>query len=115
MYTKDQLNDLYERIVKTIDISNEMFDTAEKEYEDLGNYYLEQYGLSNGTKKVYIQKGFSKDDTGAYFEDIYVTVNIDDTVYFTLDVDVADYVGELPDDEFLFGFNVEVIDNAQIA
>lgn len=30
MYTKDQLNDLYERIVKTIDISNEMFDVAEK-------------------------------------------------------------------------------------
>ena len=39
MYTKDQLNDLYERIVKTIDISNEMFDTAEKEYEDLGYNY----------------------------------------------------------------------------
>lgn len=38
MYTKDQLNDLYERIVKTIDISNEMFDTAEKEYEDLGDW-----------------------------------------------------------------------------
>lgn len=38
MYTKDQLNDLYERIVKTIDISNEMFDVAEKEYTDLGNW-----------------------------------------------------------------------------
>ena len=38
MYTKDQLNDLYERIVKTIDISNEMFDTAEKEYKDLGDW-----------------------------------------------------------------------------
>ena len=86
-----------------------------KEYEDLGNYYLEQYGLSNGTKKVYIQKGFSKDDTGAYLVDIYVTVNIDDTVYFTLDVDVADYAGDLPDDEFWFGFNVEVIDNSQTA
>ena len=84
-----------------------------KEYEDLGNYYLEQDGLSNGTKKVYIQKGFSKDDTGAYLVDIYVTVNIDDTVYFTLDVDVADYAGDLPDDEFLFGFNVEAIDNSQ--
>lgn len=36
MYTKEQLNDLYERIVKTIDISNEMFDNAEKEYLDLG-------------------------------------------------------------------------------
>jgi hypothetical protein len=38
MYTKDQLNDLYERIVKTIDISNEMFDVAEKEYKELGNW-----------------------------------------------------------------------------
>lgn len=38
MYTKEQLNDLYERIVKTIDISNEMFDVAEKEYTDLGNW-----------------------------------------------------------------------------
>lgn len=36
MYTKEQLNDLYERIVKTIDISNEMFDVAEKEYRELG-------------------------------------------------------------------------------
>ena len=38
MYTKDQLNDLYERIVKTIDISDKMFDDAEKEYTDLGNW-----------------------------------------------------------------------------
>ena len=26
MYTKEQLNDLYERVVKTIDISDKMFD-----------------------------------------------------------------------------------------
>ncbi len=36
MYTKEQLNELYERIVKTIDISNEMFDIAEEEYTTLG-------------------------------------------------------------------------------
>ncbi len=36
MYTKSQLNDLYERIVKDIDISDELFDTAEKEYRALG-------------------------------------------------------------------------------
>lgn len=36
MYTKDQLNDLYERIVKDIDISHELFDVAEKEYKALG-------------------------------------------------------------------------------
>ena len=36
MYTKDQLNDLYERIVKDIDISNELFDAAEEEYNALG-------------------------------------------------------------------------------
>lgn len=38
MYTKDQINDLYERIVKDIDISNELFDSAEQEYEELGKW-----------------------------------------------------------------------------
>lgn len=38
MYTKSQLNDLYERIVKDIDISDELFDTAEKEYRALGSW-----------------------------------------------------------------------------
>lgn len=38
MYTKEQLNELYERIVKTIDISNEMFDVAEQEYKNLGDW-----------------------------------------------------------------------------
>ncbi len=36
MYTKDQLNDLYERIVKDISISNNLFDAAEDEYMALG-------------------------------------------------------------------------------
>ena len=36
MYTKDQLNDLYERIVKDINISDELFDAAEQEYNALG-------------------------------------------------------------------------------
>lgn len=38
MYTKENLNDLYERIVKNIDISDEMFDNAKQEYTDLGNW-----------------------------------------------------------------------------
>lgn len=38
MYTKDQLNDLYERIVKDIDISDELFDAAEQEYNALGSW-----------------------------------------------------------------------------
>lgn len=38
MYTKEQLNDLYERYVKTIDISNDMFDAAEREYMQLGRW-----------------------------------------------------------------------------
>lgn len=57
MYTKDQLNDLYERIVKTIDISNEMFDAAEKEYTDLGNWIdrvTPQYRIS-----IYSQGSFA--------------------------------------------------------
>lgn len=36
MYNKELLNDLYERIVRTIDISNDMFDEAEKAYMDMG-------------------------------------------------------------------------------
>ncbi len=38
MYTKEQLNDLYERVIKTIEISDEMFDNAEKAYTDLGQW-----------------------------------------------------------------------------
>lgn len=36
MYNKNQLNDLYERVVEDIDISDELFDAAEQEYKDLG-------------------------------------------------------------------------------
>ena len=38
MYTKSELNSLYERVIKTIDISNEMFDVAEKAYKELGDW-----------------------------------------------------------------------------
>ena len=38
VYTKEQINDLYERIVKDIDISNELFDDAETEYIALGQW-----------------------------------------------------------------------------
>lgn len=57
MYTKEQLNNLYERIVKTIDISNEMFDAAEQEYLQLGNWIdkaMPQYDIS-----VYTQGSFA--------------------------------------------------------
>jgi len=36
MYNKEQLNNLYERIAKAIDISDDLFDAAETEYTDLG-------------------------------------------------------------------------------
>lgn len=57
MYTKEQLNDLYERIVKTIDISNNMFDSAEQEYMQLGKWIDQetpQYNIS-----VYAQGSFA--------------------------------------------------------
>lgn len=57
MYRKEQLNDLYERMVKAIDISNEMFDKAEKEYTDLGNWIdraTPQYKIS-----IYPQGSFA--------------------------------------------------------
>lgn len=57
MYTKEQLNDLYERIVRTIDISDDMFDTAEREYKQLGDWIDQktpQYSIS-----VYAQGSFA--------------------------------------------------------
>ncbi len=42
MYTKEQLNDLYERIIKAIDITDELFEAAEKEYIDMGNWIDEK-------------------------------------------------------------------------
>ena len=57
MYSKDQLNELYERIVKTIDISNEMFDVAEQEYSELGKWIdrvTPQYKIS-----IYSQGSFA--------------------------------------------------------
>lgn len=38
MYTKERLNDLYERVVKDIDISDALFDAAEREYTELGKW-----------------------------------------------------------------------------
>ena len=38
MYSKDDLNALYERVVKDIDISETLFDTAEREYMALGQW-----------------------------------------------------------------------------
>lgn len=38
MYSNEQLNEIYEKIVKAIDISDALFDSAEKEYIDLGNW-----------------------------------------------------------------------------
>ncbi len=57
MYTKEQLNDIYERIVENIDISNDMFDTAEREYTQLGNWIDQEtpkYSIS-----VYPQGSFA--------------------------------------------------------
>ncbi len=42
MFTKDKLNDLYERVIKTIEISDRMFDEAEKAYKDLGAWIDKQ-------------------------------------------------------------------------
>lgn len=41
-YNKEQLNNLYERVIKTIEISDEMFDGAEKAYKDLGAWIDKQ-------------------------------------------------------------------------
>lgn len=42
MYSKDDLNALYRTIAANIDISDEMFDAAEKEYTDLGKWIDEE-------------------------------------------------------------------------
>jgi hypothetical protein len=57
MYTKEQLNDLYERIAKTIDITDELFEAAEKEYNDMSRWIDEQtqdYNIS-----IYSQGSFA--------------------------------------------------------
>lgn len=57
MYTKEQLNDLYERIAKTIDITDELFEAAEKEYNDMSSWIDEQtqdYNIS-----IYSQGSFA--------------------------------------------------------
>ena len=36
MYTKENLNDLYEKIAQSIDISEKLFDQAEEYYRKLG-------------------------------------------------------------------------------
>ena len=38
MYTKEKLNELYERIASEIDISDNLFDRAENEYKSLGKW-----------------------------------------------------------------------------
>ena len=92
-----------------------------KEYEDVGNVYVEKYGLSDGTKKVYVQKEYWRNEPDCdYLGGIFVTVNIDDNVYFTLYINLLDskckpleYEGEIPDDEFWFGFNVEIVERVK--
>lgn len=41
-YNKEQLNNLYERVIKTIEISDKMFEEAEKAYKDLGAWINKQ-------------------------------------------------------------------------
>lgn len=38
MYTKEKINDLFEKVVSALDISETLFDRAEKEYKDLGTW-----------------------------------------------------------------------------
>lgn len=67
MYTKEQVNDLYERIVKTIDITEELFETAEKEYLDMGNWIDKQtpeYSVS-----IYPQGSFALGTVVKPFDD----------------------------------------------
>lgn len=57
MYTKEQLNDLYERVVKTIDISDKMFDEAEKLYTELGRWINKE--TPNYKTHIYAQGSFA--------------------------------------------------------
>ena len=49
MYTKDQLNEMYKTLGKNIDISDELFEDAVKEYQNLGRWLdrnTPEYSLS---------------------------------------------------------------------
>ena len=57
MYTKDQLNEMYKTLGKNIDISDELFEDAVKEYQNLGRWLdrnTPEYSLS-----VYPQGSFA--------------------------------------------------------
>ncbi len=74
----------------------------------------ENYVLSNGTKDVFVSKIYLDDSITPH--QIYLCYNINDTVYFDFTVYKSIFSnGEFPDDEFWFGFNVEVVDNSQTA
>ncbi len=57
MYTKDQLDEMYKILGKSIDISDDLFDDATKEYQNLGNWLdrnTPEYSIS-----VYPQGSFA--------------------------------------------------------
>ena len=105
-YVKDENKLEYE-----IELSNgEIVKCYNKIIAIENNETKEMYVLSNGIKDVFVLKSYKKNDTFLYITLFY---NINDTVYFF--VNDCNYDHEIPDDEFWFGFNVEVVDNAQTA
>ena len=109
-YTKDESKIEYE-----ITLANgEIVTCYNKIVETRNKKTKEKYVLSNGTKDVFVSKIYLDDSITPH--QIYLCYNINDTVYFDFTVYKSIFSnGEFPDDEFWFGFNVEVIDNAQTA
>jgi len=72
MYNKEQMNRLYESIVKSIDISEELFDKAEKEYIEMGRWI--DVATPNYKISIYPQGSFA---LGTVIKPIYDTDDYD--------------------------------------
>lgn len=87
-------------------------------------FIIEKYILSDGTKTVFVKKEYSKrsynDQEDNIPDCIYLLGNIDDRYFCVSNIFEAPQIlgheiSEDLTDEFLFGFNVEVVDNPQTA
>lgn len=88
---------------------------------------VEKYILSDGFKKILVTKNYIYTDSNNDTEHnklVYIDIHgiTNDNLYFFIDfsshhidIDDYEYPQEVVTDEFLFGFNVEVIDNSQTA
>lgn len=104
-YTKDESKIEYEMKL----INDEIVTCYNKIVETKNNKIQERYVLSNGTKDVFIKKIYYEDSITP--NEIYLCYSINDAIYFNIfSSNISFFSGEIPNDEFWFGFDVEAIE-----